>query len=205
MRAARVLVVGETVAEAEETAGVLRSRGFETAASSNETALAELLASRRPDVVLFDRGDGTSAHDNDNIELFADAIRETALWQHLPFIILGDSDSELLPGDAALLVDRLGDDALPAELDHRIKAVARLAVMRAEVERRARTLKRLGIATTGTLQPPAFVNDPVILIGRRGARSVEGPERLQRGTALHRARRRSIWRSTSSNRTGSTR
>lgn len=72
-------------------------------------------------------------------------------------------------------MDRLGDDALPAELDHRIKAVARLAVMRAEVERRARTLKRLGIATTGTLQPPAFVNDPVILIvgAGRGALKVQ--------------------------------
>ena len=185
MRAARVLVVGDTITDAEQTANVLRARGFETAASSGETAIAELLASRRPDVVLFDGAGENGEHDNDNIELFAEAVRGTDLWQDLPFIILGDENSELMPGDAALLVDHLSDRALPAELDHRIKAVARLAVMRAEVNRRARTLKRMGRQAGFEVSPPAFVNDPTILIvgAGRGALKVqnaygEGPRFL---------------------------
>ncbi|MEZ5877170.1 MAG: diguanylate cyclase [Tepidamorphaceae bacterium] len=175
MRAARVLVVGDTIAGAEQTADVLRARGFETAASSGETAIAELLASRRPDVVLFDGTGEGGGHDNDNIEAFAEAVRNTNLWQDLPFIILGDESSEMMPGDAALLVDHLSDTALPAELDHRIKAVARLAVMRAEVSLRARTLKRMGKTAGFDVSPPAFVSDPTILIvgAGRGALKIQ--------------------------------
>ncbi|MFN0263762.1 diguanylate cyclase domain-containing protein [Tepidamorphus sp. 3E244] len=174
MRAARVLVVGETIAGAEETAAVLRARGFDTAASSSETAIAELLASRRPDVVLFENPAGEKPA-NDNYEAFASAIRDTKLWADLPFIILGDEACELLPGDAALLVDRLGDDALPAELDFRIKSVARLAVMRSELSRRSRTLERMGLPVPRSVSPPAFVPEPNILIigAGRGALKVQ--------------------------------
>lgn len=172
-RAARVLVVGDTIDDATQTADVLRSRGFETTPSTGETAIAELLASRRPDVILFNGGDKPAA--NDNIEMLAEAVRGTDLCRDLPFIILGDDNASLLAGDAALLVDRMSDTALPAELDHRIKSVARLAVMRAEVNRRGRTLARIGKPVSFDLSPPAFVDAPVLLIvgAGRGALKVQ--------------------------------
>ena len=167
-RAARVLVVGDSIDDATNTAQVLRSRGFETTASTSETALAELLASRRPDVVLFDGIVTGEAPANDNIAMLADAVRGTDLWRELPFIVLGNDVTGLVPEDAALLVDHLSDAALPAELDHRIKAVARLAVMRSEVNHRAETLRRMGRRADFEVSPPAFIERPCLLIAGVG-------------------------------------
>ncbi len=172
LRAARILVVSETIKEASETADVLRSRGFDVRAAAGDGALAELLASRRPDVVLFD---DTGAVANDNVMMLADAVRETQLWRELPFIVLGEDDDGPPSGDAALLVDHLSDSALPAELDHRIRAVARLSVMRAEVRRRAETLRQLELPVSFDVKPPTFVNSPRILIigAGRGALKIQ--------------------------------
>ena len=54
-RAARVLIVGAVPSRAAETAQALSARGYSTILTDPDDAIVELLAARRPDVILFDR------------------------------------------------------------------------------------------------------------------------------------------------------
>ena len=168
-RAARVLVVGAVQSRAAETAQVLSARGYRSVLSDPEEALVELLAARRPDVILFDR---RGAHHNSKaataLDQFAAAVRDTVLWQQLPFLMLEEQENPDLANDALLLIDRLGGNPSEAEIDHRVAALARLGTMRAELARRLRTAKRVGISADVSVAAPGFVEQPHVLVAGVG-------------------------------------
>jgi len=142
---ARVLLAEAVAERGEDLRGALARRGCEVIRMPLDGDVVERAGRDRPHVVVVD---GLPAGQATGLP---QAFRAASGTRHIPLILIGGEGGQTPTG----IDDVLPAGCAPDELATRVRALTRLGVMYAELERRAETIRRFGLSDLGDLAPPA--------------------------------------------------
>lgn len=144
---ARVLLAEATPAREQDLKGALARRGCDVIQMPLDGDVVERAGRDRPHVVVVDGLSGGQATD------LPQAFRAGAGTRHIPLIVIG-AEGASAGGAGTGIDDVLPAGCAPDELATRIRALTRLGVMYAELERRYETTRKFGLSDLGDLAPP---------------------------------------------------